>query len=63
MNILWLKLKDKWVPVGAQSKEDLGLDKVQNFGHTDSYTDGSPDKYATAAALKALKEYVESKTQ
>ncbi|OOE32875.1 hypothetical protein BZG05_13000 [Salinivibrio kushneri] len=33
---------------------------MQNFGHTDSYTDGSSSKYVTAKAVKDLKEYADN---
>ena len=59
---LWAKLNDIWVLLGAQSKDDVGLGNVENFPATDDFNDGSSSKYATAAALKALKDYIDSET-
>ena len=56
---LWAKINDIWVLLGAQSKDDVGLNNVQNFSVTDDFNDDSSSKYVTGKAVKDLKDYAD----
>lgn len=58
---IWGDWKKTYDTANKPTKSDVGLDKVQNYDFVNSYTDSSPYKYASAAAVKSAYDLAASK--